>query len=48
MEPGVLRPDLDTLPKLLRDRARRLGDRDIAMRVKDKGVWKTYSLEELL
>ena len=46
MEPGLLRPDLHTLPKLLRDRARRLGDRAIAMRVKDKGVWKTYTWKE--
>ncbi len=34
---------LDTLPKLLREKARRLGHREVAMRVKDRGVWKRYT-----
>jgi len=46
MEPSVGKSDLNTLPKLLRDRARRVGDRDIAMRVKDRGVWKTLTWKE--
>jgi len=31
---------LDTLPKLLRSKAQRYGDSRIAMRVKDRGIWK--------
>jgi len=37
---------LDTLPKLLRERAERLGDREIAMRVKDRGIWQAYTWKD--
>ncbi|MEJ2718204.1 MAG: AMP-binding protein, partial [Deltaproteobacteria bacterium] len=43
MTNGQTDPRLDTLPKLLRDRAQRSGGRTVAMRVKDRGIWKTYS-----
>lgn len=36
-------PEFDTLPKLLRERARQWGDRSVAMRVKDRGIWKAYT-----
>jgi long-chain acyl-CoA synthetase len=37
---------LDTMPKLLREKAQRLGDREVAMRVKDRGIWKPYTWKE--
>ncbi len=40
------RSDLDTLPKLLRERANILGDKVTAMRVKDRGVWQKYSWKD--
>jgi long-chain acyl-CoA synthetase len=40
------RPKLDTLPKLLREKALRLGDRRMAMRVKDKGIWQHYTWKD--
>ncbi len=39
---------LDTLPKLLREKGRRLGDREVAMRVKDRGIWKRYTWKDYL
>ena len=39
-------PDLDTLPKLLRKLARQYGDRKIAMRVKDMGIWKSFTWQD--
>lgn len=40
--------ELDTLPKLLRDKSRRIGDRSIAMRVKDRGIWQSYTWKDYL
>ncbi|MEJ5376724.1 MAG: AMP-binding protein [bacterium] len=39
---------LDTLPKLLRERGRSLGDRHVAMRVKDRGIWIRYTWKDYL
>ena len=39
-------PDLDTLPKLLRKLALQYGDRKIAMRVKDMGIWKSFTWQD--
>jgi long-chain acyl-CoA synthetase len=39
---------LDTLPKLLREKGLRLGDAQVAMRVKDRGVWKRYTWKDYL
>ncbi len=39
---------LDTLPKLLRDKSRRIGDRSVAMRVKDRGIWQSYTWKDYL
>lgn len=36
----------DTLPKLLRDNFRRYGDRKVAMRVKDMGIWQKYTWKD--
>jgi len=33
----------DTLPKLLKEKRERYGDREVAMRVKDRGIWKRYT-----
>ena len=38
--------DLDTLPKLLREKAVRLGDGRRAMRVKDRGIWQHYTWKD--
>ena len=38
--------DLDTLPKLLREKALRLGDTRRAMRVKDRGIWQHYTWKD--
>jgi len=40
------RPELDTLPKLLREKALRLGDSRMAMRVKDRGIWQHYTWKD--
>jgi long-chain acyl-CoA synthetase len=40
------KPDPDTLPKLLRKLAREYGDRKIALRVKDRGIWKSYTWKD--
>lgn len=40
------RPKLDTLPKLLREKALRLGDSRMAMRVKDRGIWQHYTWKD--
>lgn len=37
---------LDTLPKILRQRAQTLGDREVAMRVKDRGIWRRYTWKD--
>ncbi len=37
---------LDTLPKILRHRAQTLGDREISMRVKDRGIWRRYTWKD--
>ena len=39
-------PAYDTLPKLLRARAGRFGDRKVAMRVKDRGLWRRYTWKD--
>ncbi len=39
-------PAFDTLPKLLRERALRSGDSEIAMRVKDRGIWQPYTWKD--
>jgi long-chain acyl-CoA synthetase len=46
MEPQPEGVKLETLPKLLRYRALTAGGRDIAMRVKDRGIWKAYTWNE--
>ena len=46
MTPAKQNSNLDTLPKLLREKARRLGDRQMAMRVKDRGIWQRYSWKD--
>jgi len=45
MEPAVNKPRWDTLPKALRHRASRTGG-EIALRVKDRGIWKAYSWKD--
>lgn len=42
----VPKEELDTLPKILRERARTLGDRHVAMRVKDRGIWRRYTWKD--
>ena len=37
---------LDTLPKLLRWNYRKHGDRRMAMRVKDRGIWQSYTWKD--
>lgn len=37
---------LDTLPKLLRAHTLHFGDRKVAMRVKDKGIWHRYTWKD--
>lgn len=37
---------IDTLPKLLRDRARRFGDKEVALREKDLGIWQEYTWKD--
>jgi len=39
-------PVLDTLPKRLREKAMRLGDSKMAMRVKDRGIWQHYTWKD--
>jgi long-chain acyl-CoA synthetase len=39
---SALDPERDTFPKLVRDNARRLGDK-VAIREKDFGIWQAYS-----
>ncbi|MCP4749256.1 MAG: long-chain fatty acid--CoA ligase [Proteobacteria bacterium] len=39
---------LDTFPKVLRDRAQGSGDRKTAMRVKDRGIWQSYTWKDYL
>ena len=36
----------DTLPKALRDNARQYGDHRVAMREKDRGIWKEFTWED--
>lgn len=40
------RSNLDTLPKMLREKALRLGDSRMAMRVKDRGIWQHYTWKD--
>ena len=37
---------LDTLPKILRENARKYGDGRVAMREKDRGIWKEFTWED--
>jgi len=37
---------LDTLPKILRENARKYGNRRVAMREKDRGIWKEFTWED--
>ena len=37
---------LETLPQLLRENFRKHGNRLVAMRVKDRGIWKEYTWED--
>ncbi len=46
MTPAKQDANLDTLPKLLREKALRLGDRQMAMRVKDRGIWQQYTWKD--
>lgn len=39
-------PVPDTLPKALREKALHAGDNQIAMRVKDRGVWQSYTWKD--
>ncbi len=43
MEQQSSSPILDTLPKCLREKARRHGSSRVAMRVKDRGIWQSYT-----
>jgi len=36
----------DTLPKLLKKNAEKYGDRKVAMRVKDRGIWQPYTWKD--
>lgn len=45
MEPT--RQNLDTIPKLVRSRAAEYGNRQIAMRKKDYGIWNEYTWEDV-
>ncbi|MBM3298993.1 MAG: AMP-binding protein, partial [Deltaproteobacteria bacterium] len=45
MEPLVKKPGWETLPKALRDRASLTGG-EIAVRVKDRGIWKAYTWKD--
>ena len=36
----------DTLPKLLKKNAEKYGDRKIAMRVKDRGIWQHFTWKD--
>lgn len=38
--------DYDTLPKLLKYNYEKYGDRKVAMRVKDKGLWQRYTWKD--
>ncbi len=38
--------NLDTLPKILRENARKYGNRVVAMREKDRGIWKEFTWED--
>ena len=38
--------NLDTLPKLLRWNFQKHGDRKMAMRVKDRGIWQSYTWKD--
>jgi len=37
---------LDTLPKILRENSRKYGDRLVAMREKDRGIWKEFTWKD--
>ena len=40
-------PNVDTIPKLLRNRALEYGHRQIAMRKKDYGIWNEYTWQDV-
>jgi len=44
--PDQTLPLPDTLPQLLRHHTRRFGETKIAMREKDRGIWKPYTWAE--
>ncbi|MDQ7783623.1 MAG: AMP-binding protein [Desulfomonilaceae bacterium] len=46
MESRNSHPNPDTLPKVLRQRALHIGDRQVAMRVKDRGIWQGYTWKD--
>jgi long-chain acyl-CoA synthetase len=46
MKPEHGEPALDTLPKFLREKALRLGNREMAMRVKDRGIWQRITWKD--
>ncbi|HSN24604.1 MAG TPA: AMP-binding protein, partial [Methylomicrobium sp.] len=46
MESHNSHPKLDTLPKVLRQRALEIGDRQVAMRAKDRGIWQSYTWKD--
>ena len=45
-KPDHNEPAVDTLPKLLRQNARRYGNQRVALREKDRGIWKSYSWQD--
>ncbi len=44
---GSRKRDFDTVPKLLRNRALEYGQREIAMRKKDYGIWNEYTWQDI-
>ena len=44
---GSRKKDFDTIPKLLRNRALEYGNREIAMRKKDYGIWNEYTWQDV-
>ena len=44
---GSRKKDFDTIPKLLRNRALEYGNREIAMRKKDYGIWNEYTWQDI-
>jgi long-chain acyl-CoA synthetase len=44
---GSRKKDFDTIPRLLRNRALEYGNREIAMRKKDYGIWNEYTWQDI-